>query len=820
MKRDFNGWRIAVESVSMAALGVMSPIGASADDAATSVSAVDPVGLETVVVTARRVEERLHDVPMSLEVATGKALQQFNVFDAKQIQSLVPGLSVTNTNGRNNSAAIRGIGFDPDQGGSPAVDVYINDVPVDGQTAFTAIYDLQQAEVLRGPQGSLRGRTAPAGAILMTTRRPDLHQMEGYAQLTGGGDSTFNLQGAVSLPLVDGKLAVRLAGVTDQGDLNHVDNVHTGRRSHSQTNSGRVSVEWQPADTLSFRLVYEYLEAEQRVNQQVFGAGNSPFDAFCFISAGFVCDPTRSGPTAQAGDYLAVDEIERRFENTTNRVMLGFDWDLGYATLSGLGSYQETKLEQSLSSDPANAFPGWTGPASNDIPYPVTVGELRLTSRPADFWNWSMEAFYQTQGGITQARTTNDTFFVPAPAYLGLYLPVTTRTAVPVDVETASVAASSSFQFTDQLKLEVAARYSERNNDQTATAHVFSPGYPGNPAFGIAPIPGFDIATPLVPTALAETKSTPLTGGATLSYAISPDFMTYVAYAHAARDATAGVAIPANMSLDLMKAAAEKSDAFELGAKTYLPGRTLTLNGDVFYQKFEDFISRFYGIYYDNGARNVFGVPVGPPDGIVDGSFDFNYNGDATVTGAELTLAGRPVDNWDFSLSAAYAKARYDDASLPCNDFDGSGKPNTNGTPAITGAGNISYCTSDDRLGNLPDWNANFNTEVRFPQADGFEYYARTLINYRPGFASSTMDYRYEDLTMVDIYLGARTDRWDLGLYVKNLLDEQKITNLSEGTSSGGVLLPTAAGIAYDSGYKLANTTHPIQFGASVVYRF
>lgn len=800
----------ALRASIVAVLGIASSLSARADAAAAAPATIQS-DMETVVVTARRQAESLHEVPMAINVVTAQDLQQFNVLDAKDIQSFAPGLQLTNTNGRNNAASLRGITFDPDQGGNPAVDIYLNDVPVDAQTAFTAIYDLQQVEVLRGPQGSLRGRTAPGGAVTMKTRRPELDGYDGYVQLTGGEDSAFNAQGGVSLPIVPGRLAVRLAGVSDKNDLNHVYGINTGLRSRSETESARVAVAWQPTDALAVHLMYQYLDSESRQNQQVVGAGNAPTALFG--------DPTRSGPSVGPEDYVAVDEASRTFKNRTNFYHLEFDLELGFGTLIGIGARQETVLTQAPNVDPANAIPGYVGPAYTRIPYPVTTGELRLVSAPAEFLNWSLEAFYNRQDGTTEDRRPANQFFAPAPIIYGLYLPIDSTTLVPVDVETKSVAATSSFQFTKQLKLELGLRYSNKTNIQTAMTRAVSPGYPGNPAFGIPAIPGFDVVVPVIPADLARTETKPLTGGATLTYAFSPDVMTYVAYAHSQRDGTAGVAAPTNVSADLVKTDEETSDAFEVGLKSLAFGEKMSLNLALFHQKFDGFITRRYGVYYDNGARNVFGVPEGSPDGIVDGSFDFNYNGDATVSGAELTLEGRPVPNWDYSLSVAYANARFDDAALPCNDFSGSGVPNTDGAPQITGGGNVSYCASDDRLGNVPDWNASFSTEVRFP-VGGYEPYVRALVHHRPGFYSAITEHDYESITNVDLYLGARKGRWDLALFVKNLLDEQRLTNITDGNSSGASMIPTAMGMAYDSGYRLANTTRPLQAGATLVYRF
>lgn len=84
---------------------------------------------DAIIVTASRRSESLQDVPMSVDVATGATLQKFNLLDVKDVQRLSPGLQLSNSSGRNNTATLRGVTFDPDQGTSPSVDLYINEVP-------------------------------------------------------------------------------------------------------------------------------------------------------------------------------------------------------------------------------------------------------------------------------------------------------------------------------------------------------------------------------------------------------------------------------------------------------------------------------------------------------------------------------------------------------------------------------------------------------------------------------------------------------------------------------------------------------------------
>jgi iron complex outermembrane receptor protein len=144
-----------------------------------------PPVLEEVVVTATRRSERLINVPMAVDAISANELQKKQIFDIKDISQLAPGLELDNNTGRNNTATLRGIAFDPDEGTLPTVDIYFNEIQTDAQTVFTSIYDLEQIEVLRGPQGLLRGSTSPAGSITIKTKTPSLTTYDGYIQATG-----------------------------------------------------------------------------------------------------------------------------------------------------------------------------------------------------------------------------------------------------------------------------------------------------------------------------------------------------------------------------------------------------------------------------------------------------------------------------------------------------------------------------------------------------------------------------------------------------------------------------------------------------------
>lgn len=763
-------------------------------------------GVQDIVVTARRQSESLQDVPMSVDVTTGDQLQKLSLFDAKDIQQLAPGLELTNNNGRSNTTTLRGITFDPDQGTAPAVRVYLNEVPTDAQTVYTALYDVQQIEVLRGPQGTLRGLPSPAGAITITTRRPSFDEIVGFAQATATDDNAYNVQGGVSLPFSD-KFAIRLAALVDGNQVNQVYNVNRGERSRSRTESARVTAGWKPSEDFTAYLTYQYLEADNRQAQQVVGEGNAPSLVFG--------DPTRTGPTASVQDYIAVSEGQTRYKNMTHILNLQADWDLGTAILSFVGAHQFSKLDQLRDLDPANAVPNYFSNSHTISPYKVDTAELRLASNHNEVWNWTVSAFYTKQTGDVRVTQGADSFFAPAPISAGLFLPIDVSIAIPVYSRTLSFNASSSVEL-GRFTIEGGIRYSRIKSVQTALVTATSPGYP---AFGIPP---FVSTVDGVPADLAVSKDNPFTGGATISYKATDDINLYAAYGHSFRAGSAGVAAPAGISDDLILTKPEKTDSYEVGVKASFFDRRMSISVAGFYQKFDGYLGRFNDIYYN--CQDMFGTcsPSGPAinNGTdvprTNGLFNFNYNGDATIKGVEATVEGRPLDNWDVSVSAAYIKGRYDDAALPCNDFDGDGKPDGTGTPVITGSGNVSFCKTNSRLADIPDFTLSANSELRFPM-DTVTPFVRGLLSYRPGVFSERADFRYQSRALLNAYVGVRTNdgRWEVNVFAKNLLNQKRITNISLGNAQQA----TAAG-PYDSGYRMVSATNPREVGLTTTFNF
>ncbi len=163
-----------------------------------------------IIVTARRVEEKLQDVPISITVFSQESLTKNNVQTAKDIATYTPGLTTLNRNGENSTSfAVRG--FVQERGTTATVGTYFNDVVAPRGSGGTtggdgagpgAFFDLQNVQVLKGPQGTLQGRNSTGGAVLLVPRKPT-DKLEGYLEGSAGAYGLMRVEGVINLPVSD-----------------------------------------------------------------------------------------------------------------------------------------------------------------------------------------------------------------------------------------------------------------------------------------------------------------------------------------------------------------------------------------------------------------------------------------------------------------------------------------------------------------------------------------------------------------------------------------------------------------------------------------
>jgi iron complex outermembrane receptor protein len=229
----------------------------AADAPADPGAAVDTSQLEEITVTARRREESMSKVPISISALSAADLQQKEIVTETDLQASVPGLTVRATQQQNQlTYSIRGQSVDSLSGSVPAVLPYLDEVQLNTQTAST-FYDLENIQVLKGPQGTLFGRNTTGGAVLYTTAKPT-NDFGGYFQIDAGNYSLERVQTAVNLPIIDDKLLLRIALMSDNenGYVNNEFNGQTLGTTNAQ--SGRISLIGRPVEGLETTLVYQY----------------------------------------------------------------------------------------------------------------------------------------------------------------------------------------------------------------------------------------------------------------------------------------------------------------------------------------------------------------------------------------------------------------------------------------------------------------------------------------------------------------------------------------------------------------------------------
>jgi iron complex outermembrane recepter protein len=167
-----------------------------------------------IIVTARRREESLQSVPLAVTAFTSTTLREKSITNQDDLVAHTPSLQIRSNGAQRTDGGFFLRGQGSTFGTQPGVVVYTNEVPDFRVPNFgnnTQFYDLENIQVLKGPQGTLFGRSTTGGAVLLTTKRPT-NKIEGFMEIKAGNYRAFELTGALNLPIVDDKILLRIAG--------------------------------------------------------------------------------------------------------------------------------------------------------------------------------------------------------------------------------------------------------------------------------------------------------------------------------------------------------------------------------------------------------------------------------------------------------------------------------------------------------------------------------------------------------------------------------------------------------------------------------
>jgi iron complex outermembrane recepter protein len=239
--------RLPLGSLAVVATLLAMAAPASAQTAHPAPAARPSNEIEVIVVTARRTEEKLQDVPVAVTALSADALAEQHITSQTDLQFATPGLTVRQTGSSDQlNYAIRGQSIDAFSFASPAVVAYFNEVQVGG-SANTSFFDLESIQVLKGPQGTLFGRNATGGAVLYSARKPK-ETFGGYARVGAGNYGNQEFEGALNMPLSEG-FAVRVSGRVQKRDGFQHNLLYNIYENSIDSRVGRISLRIAPKDS-------------------------------------------------------------------------------------------------------------------------------------------------------------------------------------------------------------------------------------------------------------------------------------------------------------------------------------------------------------------------------------------------------------------------------------------------------------------------------------------------------------------------------------------------------------------------------------------
>lgn len=370
---------------------------------------------EGVVVTARRIEETVQEVPIPLSVVSGTAMAESGAFNVNRLKELIPTVQFYSTNPRNSSINIRGLGAPfglTNDGIEPGVGLYIDGVfHARPAAASLDFLDVERIEVLRGPQGTLFGKNTTAGAINVTTRKPSFTTETDF-ELNYGTIGFLQAKGSVSgrlLPKLAGRAS--FSGTTRDGI---VLNTGTGNRVNNMDNLGlRGQLLFAPSDALAVTFAIDHTrQRPDGYTQVVAGVAptrRAPNRQYPQIAADLGYTP----PSFNAFDRLTdVDSPLQSYQDMGGSA-LSIDWKAGRGRVNATTAWRYWDWKPSNDRDfiglpitTVSAAPSTQGQLTQEIRYGGDLTPRLNVVAGAFFFRQALDSapFFRQEQGAAAAR--------------------------------------------------------------------------------------------------------------------------------------------------------------------------------------------------------------------------------------------------------------------------------------------------------------------------------------------------------------------------------------------------------------------------------
>ena len=762
-----------------AALGgscALSSAALAADQAETR--AQPAVDLQEVVVTAEKRDSTVQKTPISMTAISGTELQAQGLTNLVEVAQQVPGVSFKTSGPGQTEYEIRGL--TSTGGESPTVGFYLDETsltpPAMAQNGKVVIdpnlFDLNNVEILRGPQGTLYGAGSMGGTIKLVTNQPDLQRFgvnaEGILSDTEGGGFNHTENAMLNLPLAPGIAALRVVGTEQRND---------GWIDRDVLNPFPLETTVPPA-TPGGKPTYlrgdvaaaPVTERFTNANWETLRGGRGsllvkPTDALS-ITGGILYQAIHQGgpntidvPPGNEVHYQPFDVAEP-FEDIFNLYTLTLKYDFdGFQVVSATSDWTRHQLQtQDISEAMQFYIGGFLGPPPS-FPFSTAAGglgagsiseddytrqlseELRVASTGEGPWQWLGGAYYSSFHATSHVYSYYDGF----QALFGTNNLADNHRLL--DVDQYALFGETSYTMSNHLKSTVGFRYYNfHSNSATSVSGVSANGTSAT-LYGKAQNSG---VSPKIDLAYVPDDNT------TLYATISKGF----------RPGGPNSPIPPPCTPAPTQFGPDSVWSYELGEKLRLLDSRLSVNGDIYYEDWSNIQQQ-----------------VAPPCG-----YKFTTNaGKAKVYGAELEIAVIPVTGLTLSQSVGYTHAR-NSTTLP-------------------EAGVV----SGDRLLDVPEVTANTTAMYRYPLP--LPQALNLVVRLTNSYIDSIQDITYARNTLpsydlVNSRLGVEADRWSAMLFVDNLTNKKALLS-DTGALSANVPI-----------FNRVATNLPRTYGVDLNYRF
>jgi len=696
---------------------------------ATPALAADDTALEEVVVTARKRDESFRDVPMTVNVFTEQAIAAAGIRKPADFIAQVPNMTLVETQNAGNAfVVVRGVS--QARNSEPSVAVLVDGVLETNPAEFNKeLFDIQQIEVLKGPQGALYGRNAIGGAIIIRTKDP-ADKLEGSVRVGAGNGSLKRAQAALSGPVGDSDTLKFRASLSYTDTDGYLQNTYLNQKADPARDiSGRARLLWTPSESFKGDLRFAFSNLDTRALYFVIPRADEA-NAFSTVS--------------DANDTTTPIRLDNPGVNTrdlyTTSLKLDFETSLGTVTsVSAFDKTREVLTGDAFDFRPATEsffytfLPTVGGPAidlnqSQYLNVKSYSQELRLTSPAMGRFSWIAGAYYVHTRRFISTGNMVDTGAGVFPVYRSPRLtgnnPSFSFLADSQDNDAWAVFADATFDLTSQWQFDAALRYDEdqrQNTTDTPTAFLPDPSAANGE--------------------VREHTWSKLQPKATLRYKPADNVTLYGSWSRGFRSGgfnQTGVGAVANASgvagvNDLFEA--EVADTIELGAKARsADGR---VDGGVSVYSTKSRNGYFFVFLAANSTQNL-------------------GNLDSKLKGYELELNARPIKALELHAAYGYTNSRItdmEDTSVIGNE-----------APLVT------------------RHTLNLGATLTQPVADGLDLLLRADLQrigrtwWEPYNTTSR-----DPLSLLDARAGLTAERWSLTAWGKNLTDKKYNAEFSPG---------------------------------------